>query len=279
MPLRPQNARPQNARPQDARPQTSHPHTAHPQMSLPTLSTDTAVRLVQVTKTYPDGPDVVTALRSVSLAIPRGSFTAIMGPSGSGKSTFLSCAAGLDSPTSGQVIVGDVDITALSPDAVTRFRRDHIGFVFQAYNLVGHLTVAENIQLPMLLGGTRPDPGWQASLVDAVGLTGMEDRLPGELSGGQAQRVAIARALVTRPAVVFADEPTGALDTRTGQQVLGLLRRMSDELDQTLVVVTHDPGVAATADQVLFLADGSVVGDLVSPTAADVSARLAELGR
>lgn len=271
--------RPQNARPQDARPQTPNPHTARPQTSLPTLSTDTAVRLVQVTKTYPDGPDVVTALRSVSLAIPRGSFTAIMGPSGSGKSTFLSCAAGLDSPTSGQVIVGDVDITALSPDAVTRFRRDHIGFVFQAYNLVGHLTVAENIQLPMLLGGTRPDPGWQASLVDAVGLTGMEDRLPGELSGGQAQRVAIARALVTRPAVVFADEPTGALDTRTGQQVLGLLRRMSDELDQTLVVVTHDPGVAATADQVLFLADGVVVGDLVSPTVADVSARLAELGR
>jgi len=279
MPLRPQNARPQNARPQDARPQTAEPHTSHPQASLPTLSTDTAVRLVQVTKTYPDGPDVVTALRSVSLAIPRGSFTAIMGPSGSGKSTFLSCAAGLDSPTSGQVIVGDVDITALSPDDVTRFRRDHIGFVFQAYNLVGHLTVAENIQLPMLLGGTRPDTGWQASLVDAVGLTGMEDRLPGELSGGQAQRVAIARALVTRPAVVFADEPTGALDTRTGQQVLGLLRRMFDELDQTLVVVTHDPGVAATADQVLFLADGSVVGDLVSPTAADVSVRLAELGR
>jgi putative ABC transport system ATP-binding protein len=131
----------------------------------------------------------------------------------------------------------------------------------------------------MLLGGTRPDPAWQASLVEAVGLTGMEDRLPGELSGGQAQRVAIARALVTRPAVVFADEPTGALDTRTGQQVLALLRRMSDELDQTLVVVTHDPRVAATADQVLFLADGSVVSHLVSPTVAEISARLAETGR
>ncbi|HEV6954638.1 MAG TPA: ABC transporter ATP-binding protein [Promicromonospora sp.] len=240
---------------------------------------DTAVRLDQLTKTYPNGPEQVAALRGVSLAVRPGAFTAIMGPSGSGKSTFLNVAAGLDTPTSGRVHIGDTDLTALSADAVTRFRRRHIGFVFQAYNLVGHLTVAENVQLPLLLDGRRPDPRWQDTLLESVGLAGMADRLPRELSGGQAQRVAIARALVTRPTVVFADEPTGALDRRTGDQVLDVLRGTAKQLGQTLVVVTHDPSVAVAADDVLFLADGLLAGGLVAPTTDQVVARLVELGR
>lgn len=240
---------------------------------------DSAVQLVHVTKTYPNGPEQVAALQGISLGIRPGAFTAIMGPSGSGKSTFLNLAAGLDTPTSGQVLIGDTDLTRLSMDAVTRFRRRHVGFVFQAYNLVGHLTVGENIQLPMLLDGRRPDEQWQRELVDSVGLTGMTERLPSELSGGQAQRVAIARALVTRPTVVFADEPTGALDRRTGDQVLAVLRDAAERFAQTLVLVTHDPHVAAAADNALFLADGRLVGELTAPTAAQIAARLAELGR
>jgi putative ABC transport system ATP-binding protein len=228
---------------------------------------------------YPNGPEQIAALQGVSLSIKPGAFTAIMGPSGSGKSTFLNLAAGLDTPTSGQVVIGDTDITELSSDAVTRFRRRHIGFVFQSYNLMGHLTVGENIQLPMLLDGRRPDEQWQNALTDAVGLRGMTDRLPSELSGGQAQRVAIARALITRPTVVFADEPTGALDRRTGDQVLDVLRNAAKRFTQTLVLVTHDPHVAATADDVLFLADGRLTGKLVAPTTAEIAARLAELGR
>jgi putative ABC transport system ATP-binding protein len=240
---------------------------------------DSAVRLVHLTKTYPNGPDEVTALQGVSLTIRPGAFTAVMGPSGSGKSTFLNLAAGLDDPTSGRVVIGDTDITGLSADAVTRFRRRHIGFVFQAYNLIGHLTVGENIQLPLLLDGRRADEQWQHALIDSVGLTGTTDRLPGELSGGQAQRVAIARALITRPTVVFADEPTGALDRRTGDQVLDVLRDAAKRFAQTLVLVTHDPHVAATADDVLFLADGRLAGELVAPTTGQIAARLVELGR
>ena len=247
--------------------------------SLAPPGTHTAVRLVQVRKTYPNGLGETEALRSVSVALQPGSFTAVMGPSGSGKSTFLNCAAGLDTPTSGQVIVGDDDLTAMSPDALTRFRRRRVGFVFQAYNLIGHLTVAENVQLPLLLDGRRPDPVWQDQLLHAVGLQGMEDRLPGQLSGGQAQRVAIARALVTRPTVVFADEPTGALDSRTGEQILDVLRGTAQSLGQTLVLVTHDARVAAVADQVLFLADGRVVGHLESPTAEQITTLLLTLGR
>jgi putative ABC transport system ATP-binding protein len=247
--------------------------SAHPQR------VDSAVRLHDLTKTYPNGPEQVAALRGISLSIDPGAFTAIMGPSGSGKSTFLNLAAGLDTPTSGQVVIGDTDITNLSSDAVTRFRRRNIGFVFQAYNLIGHLTVGENIQLPMLLDGRRADENWQQALIDSVGLTGMADRLPNELSGGQAQRVAIARALITRPTVVFADEPTGALDRRTGDQVLDVLRNAAKRFSQTLVLVTHDPHVAATADDVLFLADGRLAGELVAPTTADIAARLVELGR
>lgn len=240
---------------------------------------DSAVRLVQLTKTYPNGPEQVAALQGVSLAVQPGAFTAIMGPSGAGKSTFLNLAAGLDTPTSGQVIIGDTDITELSSDAVTRLRRRQIGFVFQSYNLIGHLTVGENIQLPMLLDGRRPDDQWQQALIDSVGLTGMTERLPSELSGGQAQRVAIARALITRPTVVFADEPTGALDRRTGEQVLDVLRGTTKRFTQTLVLVTHDPQVAATADDVQFLADGRLAGSLVAPTTSQIAARLVELGR
>ncbi|MCL3862342.1 ABC transporter ATP-binding protein [Actinotalea sp. K2] len=247
--------------------------------SLADPGTRTAVRLVQVGKTYPDGLEVTHALRSVSVALRPGSFTAVMGPSGSGKSTFLNCAAGLDTPTSGQVVIGDQDLTSMSPDDLTRFRRRSVGFVFQAYNLVGHLTVAENVHLPLLLDGRRPDADWQDHLLQAVGLQGMDTRLPGELSGGQAQRVAIARALVTRPAVVFADEPTGALDSATGRQVLDVLRSTTRSLAQTLVLVTHDAQVAAVADEVVFLADGNVVGTLGSPTAEQIIARLTTTGR
>ena len=230
-----------------------------------------AVALHHLVKTY-DGPEPVHALRGVSLGLPARSFTAIMGASGSGKSTLLSCAAGLDSPSSGRVMIGEHDISALSRDALTRFRRDHVGFVFQSYNLIPHLSVAANIQLPVTLAGRRPDEAWQAELLDAVGLTGMQQRRPTELSGGQAQRVAIARALFTRPTVVFADEPTGALDSRTGASVLEVLRDTARRFDQTLVVVTHDPVVASAADSVVFLADGRVVDRIDDPTAQQVVA-------
>ncbi len=251
----------------------------NPSTFLSPPSVDTAVRLLQLRKTYPNGPEEITALREISLDIAPGAFLAIMGPSGSGKSTFLNLAAGLDTPTSGQVLIGETDITELSLDAVTRFRRRHVGFVFQSYNLIGHLTVGENIQLPMLLDGRRPDEQWQQTLVESVGLSGMTERLPSELSGGQAQRVAIARALITRPTVVFADEPTGALDRRTGDQVLEVLRGAAKQFAQTLVLVTHDPHVAATADEVLFLADGQFAGRLAAPTSSQIAARLVELGR
>jgi putative ABC transport system ATP-binding protein len=240
--------------------------------------TETAVRLSDVHKTYP-GAVPVAALRGVSLSFARGSVTAVVGQSGSGKSTLLNVAAGLDLPTRGQVVVGGHDTTGLSPDALTRFRREHVGFVFQSYNLVGHLDVRTNIELPLVLGGRVADPAWLARLLETLGLTGLEHRLPGELSGGQAQRVAIARALVTRPTVVFADEPTGALDSRTGAQVLALLRDTARDLGQTVVLVTHDSGVAASAERVVLLADGAVVDDLAAPTAEQVTARVLATGR
>ena len=238
-----------------------------------------AVHARGLTKVYGRGEAEVRALAGVDVDFAAGEFTAIMGPSGSGKSTLLNCAAGLDVPSSGRVVIGGADLTTMSPDAVTRLRRDRIGFVFQAYNLVGHLTVAENIALPLLLGGRAVDAHLRRYLMAAVGLEGMDDRLPGELSGGQAQRVAIARALVTRPAVVFADEPTGALDSHTGAQVLDVLRDTASTLGQTLVLVTHDAHVAAAADRVLFLADGLLAGHLDAPTAEQVTARMIGLGR
>ena len=222
-------------------------------------ATAPAIHLLDVHKTYP-GPVPVHALRGVSLALAPGSFTAVMGASGSGKSTLLNTAAGLDTPTSGRVLVGGHEIGHLSPDALTRFRREHVGFVFQAYNLIPHLDVTDNIALPMTLARRVPEPAWLDHLVGAVGLQGLEHRLPGQLSGGQAQRVAIARALLPRPTVVFADEPTGALDSRTGDQVLALLRDTARDLGQTVVVVTHDPRVAEAADRVIHLADGRVAG-------------------
>jgi putative ABC transport system ATP-binding protein len=239
----------------------------------------TAVRLVDLHKTYDRGPRPVHAVNGVSLTLARGSFTAVMGPSGSGKSTLLACAAGLDVPTSGRVVVGDRDISTMGPDELTRFRRDHVGFVFQAYNLVGHLSVSDNITLPVVLAGRTPDAAWLAELVTTVGLGGMEERRPAELSGGQAQRVAIARAVFTRPDVVLADEPTGALDSRTATQVLDLFRTTARALGQTVVVVTHDAQVATVADRVLFLADGLLVDQLDKPSAQQVTERMLELGR
>ncbi|WP_305094487.1 ABC transporter ATP-binding protein [Prescottella sp. R16] len=237
-----------------------------------------AVRLADVSKTYGSGRTQVTALDTVSLALAPGSFTAVMGPSGSGKSTFLHCAAGLDQPTRGSVWLGDTEISALKPKARTIFRRDHIGFVFQAYNLMAALTVEQNVTLPLLLAGRTADRAHLDHVLDAVGLADKRDRRPAEMSGGQQQRVAIARALITRPHAVFADEPTGALDSRTGRQVLDLLRRTTTELGQTIVMVTHDPVAAAHADRVLFLADGRLVGRMDAPSAAAVADHMTHLG-
>ncbi|GGA64200.1 ABC transporter [Pseudoclavibacter endophyticus] len=233
-----------------------------------------AVQFTNVRKSFRDGAHTVEVLRGISVSIAEGSFTAVMGSSGSGKSTFLNCAAGLDSPTSGSVVVGGQDLSTLRGDAVTTFRRDRIGFVFQSYNLLPHLTVAENVALPELLGAPSVEPQWQRTVLDLIGLADKADRLPGELSGGQAQRVAIARALITRPAVVFADEPTGSLDPHTALHVLEVLQRTAAQLQQTLVMVTHDPAVAAAADRVLFLDGGVVTADLPSSTAAAVSRQL-----
>jgi putative ABC transport system ATP-binding protein len=235
------------------------------------------VVLQRVTKTYGKGASAVHALREVSVALPRGSFTAVMGPSGSGKSTFMHCAAGLDRPTGGTVWLGEVELTALREPDLTRLRRQRVGFVFQAFNLLPSLTAAQNVTLPLRLAGARPDPAWLRQVLDRVGLTGRAGHRPAQLSGGQQQRVAIARALVTRPAVVFADEATGALDTRTGRTVLGLLRQVVDELGQTVVMVTHDPVAAAYADRVLFLADGRFVGELADPTAIRTAERMTHL--
>ena len=227
---------------------------------------------------YGRGEGSVVALDGVSVGLGRGSFTALMGPSGSGKSTFLNMAAGLDSPTSGTVALADTDLTGLSERRLTILRRERIGFVFQAFNLLPSLTVAQNIGLPLRLDGLRPR---RSAVRDAAARVGLEKRLrdrPSQLSGGQQQRVAIARALVTRPEVVFADEPTGALDTRTGREVLALLREVVDEDERTVVMVTHDPVAAAHADQVIVLADGQVAGTLDAPNADEVAERLAHLG-
>jgi putative ABC transport system ATP-binding protein len=229
-----------------------------------------AARTVGLTKTHGRGATAVHALRQVSLDFPAGQFTAVMGPSGSGKSTLLHCLAGLDTPTSGSVFLGDTDLAALGERELTRLRRDRIGFVFQAFNLVPTLDAAENIQLPRRLAGRRVDRAWFDRVVDTMGLRDRLSHRPAELSGGQQQRVAVARALAGRAEIVFADEPTGNLDSRSGAEVLGFLRRAVDEDGQTVLMVTHDAGAAATADRVLFLADGRVVGELASPTADGV---------
>ncbi|MDQ0646497.1 putative ABC transport system ATP-binding protein [Microbacterium natoriense] len=245
------------------------PATSHPTEAL---------RLESVVKKYGSGPSGVTALAGVDLAIGRGTFTAIMGPSGSGKSTLLHCAAGLDTPTTGTVRLGGTEISSMRRRALTAFRRDHVGFVFQAYNLLPALTVEQNITLPLLLSGRAVEQRWLDFLLDAVGLADRRRRRPSELSGGQQQRVAIARALVTRPYVVFGDEPTGALDSRSGKQVLELLAHSAREMDQTVVVVTHDPVVASHADRVIFLADGAFAGHLDGATPAQITDRMSALG-
>ncbi|GAA3557369.1 ABC transporter ATP-binding protein [Amycolatopsis ultiminotia] len=232
-----------------------------------------AVRLQAVRKDY----GRVTALDGVDLAFPQGGFTAVMGPSGSGKSTFLHCAAGLDRPTSGTVHLDGQELSALSETRLTKLRRDRVGFVFQAFNLLPSLTVAQNVVLPLRLAGRRVEGKLVARMLAHVGLSERRRHLPGELSGGQQQRVAIARALVTRPAVLFADEPTGALDTRTAAEVLALLRE-SVRGGLTVVMVTHDPVAAAHADRVVFLADGRVAGELARPTPGAVAERMTHLG-
>ncbi|MFD4637730.1 ABC transporter ATP-binding protein [Lentzea sp. NPDC058436] len=237
-----------------------------------------ALSLQAVRKVYGSGGGAVTALDEVTVAIRRGTFTAVMGPSGSGKSTFLHCASGMDRPTSGRVLLGDTDLGGLKETALTQVRRDRIGFVFQAYNLLPSLTVEQNITLPLRLAGRAADQAWLREIVGRVGLDGRLDRLPAELSGGQQQRVAIARALVARPEVVLADEPTGALDSRTAHQVLGLLRSIVDEMGQTVLMVTHDPVAASAAHSVLFLADGRLAGELAGPTPEKVAERMTHLG-
>ncbi|WP_407358858.1 ABC transporter ATP-binding protein [Microbacterium sp. LTA6] len=237
-----------------------------------------ALRLESVVKKYGSGANAVTALRGVNLTLGRGTFTAIMGPSGSGKSTLLHCAAGLDTPSTGTVRLGGTEISGMRRKALTAFRRDHVGFVFQAYNLLPALSVEENITLPLLLAGRSVERSWLDFLLESVGLADRRDRRPSELSGGQQQRVAIARALVTRPYVVFGDEPTGALDSRSGKQVLDLLAHTARELDQTVVVVTHDPVVASHADRVIFLADGAFAGHLDGASPAQITDRMSALG-
>lgn len=242
--------------------------------TTPAILQRPAIDLAHVSKTYSGG---VRALDDVSLTVERGSFLAVMGRSGSGKSTLMHCAAALDVPTNGIVHIDGRETGTLNETRRTVLRRELVGFVFQAYNLVPSLSVADNITLPLRLAGIEPDKPWVASLVDRVGLTGRLSHRPAELSGGQQQRAAIARALVARPAVVFADEPTGALDLSTAHDVLGLFRDVADELGQTVVMVTHDPAVAARADTVVVMADGHIVQSLAHPTAADLARRLVTL--
>jgi putative ABC transport system ATP-binding protein len=242
------------------------------------LSVTTAARAVGVTKQYGSGDAAVYALDDVSIGIGAGQFTAIMGPSGSGKSTLLHVLAGLDRPTSGEIYVGDREITSLNDKQLTLLRRDEIGFIFQAFNLLPTLTAAENIELPMRIAGRKPDPLWVRSIVETVGLTDRLGHRPAELSGGQQQRVAAARALASRPQVVFADEPTGALDSRAGAELLGFLRDAVRNTGQTVVMVTHDPAAASYADRVVFLADGHIVDEMTDPTTDSVFDFMKHLG-
>lgn len=237
-----------------------------------------AVRLTDVRKVYGRRDNQVVALDGVTTRFGRGTFTAIMGPSGSGKSTLLQCAAGLDQPTSGSVLLEEHELSELDETQLTRLRRDRIGFVFQSFNLLPVLTVRQNVSLPLRLAGHRPARGRVSSVLEQVGLGGRKNHRPAELSGGQQQRVAIARALITDPAVVFADEPTGALDTRTARDVLALLRHAAQTAGQTIVMVTHDPVAASYADRVMFLADGRLAGELHAPTAESVAERMTHLG-
>lgn len=239
-----------------------------------TTATRNAARVVDAVKVYGVGDTAVRALDGVNVAFPAGRFTAIMGPSGSGKSTLMHCAAGLDTLTSGAAYIGDTELRTLDDRRLTLLRRDRVGFVFQAFNLVPTLTVEENIRLPLDLAGERGESEWIDALVDVVGLRDRLHHRPSELSGGQQQRVAVARAFAGRPDVVFADEPTGNLDSRAGGEVLGLLARTVRRTGRTVVMVTHDPVAAAHADEVVFLADGRLVDRMASPTADRVLDRM-----
>ena len=249
------------------------------QTPVPEGSTGTsaAARGVALSKVYGSGDTEVLALDAVDVTFPRGQFTAIMGPSGSGKSTLMHCMAGLDAPTSGQAWIGATELSSLDDKRLTRLRRDEVGFVFQAFNLLPTLTALENITLPMDIAGRTPDPVWLDRVIDAVDLRSRLAHRPSELSGGQQQRVACARALASSPEIVFADEPTGNLDSRSGAAVLSFLRMSVRELGQTVVMVTHDPAAASYADRVLFLADGRIVDEMPAPTAERVLERMKAL--
>ncbi|MDX3226033.1 ABC transporter ATP-binding protein [Streptomyces sp. ME19-01-6] len=239
--------------------------------------TAVAARARQVVKAYGSGETRVVALDHVDVDIARGQFTAIMGPSGSGKSTLMHCVAGLDTVTSGQIFIDETEITALKDKKLTQLRRDRIGFIFQAFNLLPTLNAIENITLPMDIAGRKPDQAWLDRVVETVGLAERLKHRPNQLSGGQQQRVAVARALAARPEIIFGDEPTGNLDSRAGAEVLGFLRRSVDELGQTIVMVTHDPVAAAYANRVLYLADGRIVDEMYNPTAELVLERMLRL--
>ncbi len=234
------------------------------------VQSDAVVSATAVVRQYGHGDTAVTALREVSVAVQRGRLTAVMGPSGSGKSTLMHILAGLDKPTSGSVTVEGTEITTMGDDELTRLRRDHIGFVFQFFNLLPMLTARENMLLPLSIAGREPDPQWMATVIEETGLADRLSHRPSELSGGQQQRVAIARALLSRPTVLFADEPTGNLDSTSGEEILALLRRSVDSVGQTVVMVTHDPRAAAIADRILFLADGRIVRDMGRSTENDI---------
>ncbi|NYI06039.1 ABC transporter ATP-binding protein [Allostreptomyces psammosilenae] len=255
---------------------TSVPYSAYQATAAhpPAATVPAAARATELTKVYGQGETRVTALDSVTVEFGRGEFTAIMGPSGSGKSTLMHCMAGLDSISSGSVRIGDVELNGLKDKQLTQLRRDRLGFIFQAFNLLPTLTALENITLPMDIAGRKPDKAWLDQVISTVGLSGRLKHRPSQLSGGQQQRVACARALASRPDIVFGDEPTGNLDSRSGAEILGFLRRSVQELGQTIVMVTHDPVAAAYADRVVFLADGRIVDELRQPTADSVLERM-----
>jgi putative ABC transport system ATP-binding protein len=247
-------------------------------MAIETVRVRAAARAVAAVKVYGEGAAAVRALDGITVDFDTGRFTAIMGPSGSGKSTLLHCMAGLDRLTEGKVLIGDVDLSTLDEKKLTQLRRDKVGFVFQAYNLVPTLTADENITLPLDIAGHDPDRQWYDTVVDTVGLRDRLKHLPSELSGGQQQRVAAARALVSRPEIIFADEPTGNLDSRSSSELLRFLQRAVREFEQTIVMVTHDPNAASYSDRVVFLADGRVVDEMEKPTADSVLDRMKSLG-
>jgi putative ABC transport system ATP-binding protein len=249
-------------------------------LSTPAAGASTAVaaHAVNATKVYGSGDTEVRALDGVTVAFETGRFTAIMGPSGSGKSTLMHCVAGLDSLTSGQVFIDGTDLTSLDDKALTMVRRDQVGFVFQSFNLIPTLSAIENMTLPMDLAGRKPDSAWLDSVIQTVGLRDRLAHRPSELSGGQQQRVAVARALAAQPKIIFADEPTGNLDSRAGAEILDFMRRAITELGQTIVMVTHDPVAASYASRVVFLADGRIVDEMADPTAERVLDQLKRFG-